>query len=102
MSRGARTANYAVGTATNTITIKNLYIYGGAVWAILYLIGGLLGSGSLAGAVTVLVEYYIMKLFAWPWDELLLAETIGGFFLSHLQTWAAGWLVATAKYGINS
>jgi len=37
MSRGSRTVNYAVGTATNTVTIVNLYKYGGAVWAMIYL-----------------------------------------------------------------
>lgn len=102
MSRGVRTANYAVGTATNTITIKNLYKYGGPVWATIYLVIGLMGSGTIDGAITVLLDYYIMKLFAWPWDELLLAETLGGLFISHLQTWVVGWLVATLKYGINS
>jgi len=83
MSRGVRTANYAVGTATNSITIKNLYKYGGTDWASVYLLIGLLSSGTIDGAVTVLLDYYIMKLFAWPWDELLLADTLGGLFLSH-------------------
>lgn len=102
MSRGARTAKYAAGTATNPITIKNLYKYGGAVWASVYLLMGLAGSGSIDGAVAVLLDYYIMNLFGWPWDEILLAESLGGLLLSHVQTWGVGWLVATVKYGMNS
>jgi len=43
-----------------------------------------------------------MKLFGWPWDELLLAETLWGLIRSHLQTWVVGWVVATAKYGVKS
>lgn len=102
MNRGERTVRYAAGTATNTITIKNLYKYGGAVWVSLYLILGLLEAGTLSAATTVLMDVYIMKLFGWPWDELLLAESLWGLFRSHVQTWVVGWLVASAKYGINS
>lgn len=102
MNRGRRTARYAAGTATNTITIKNLYKYGGAVWAIIYLYVGLLEAGTIPGAIDVLVDVYIMKLFGWPWDELLLAETLLGLLRSHIQTWAVGWVAATVKYGINS
>jgi hypothetical protein len=102
MSRGARTVRYATGTATNPITIKNLYKYGGAVWAIVYLWLGLLDAGTLAGAVQVMLDVYVMKLFGWPWDELLLADTLFGLVRSHVQTWAVGWIAATVKYGINS
>lgn len=102
MSRRSRTANYALGTATNSIAIKNMYIYGGAVWAAIYLVSGLATVGTLPGALTVVFDVYIMKLFGWPWDELLLANTMWDFARSHIQTWLAGWIVATAKYGANS
>jgi hypothetical protein len=102
MSRGSRTANYALGTATNHVAIKNMYIYGGAVWAAIYLYTGLTTAGTLAGALNILVDVYIMKLIGWPWDELLLAETLWGLARSHLQTWLTGWVVATLKYAFNS
>ena len=102
MGRGSRTVKYASGTATNTITIRNLYRYGGTVWATIYLFIGLTQTGTPVGAIEVLFEYYIMQLFGWPWSELLLAETLAGLLISHFQTWVAGWLVAVAKYGINS
>lgn len=102
MGRGVRTAKYATGTATNTITIKNMYLYGGSVWVLIYLFIGLADAGTLAGALTVVIDVYVMKLFGWPWNELLLADTIWGLLRSHLQTWAIGWLAATVKYGVNS
>lgn len=102
MSRGRRTTKYAVGTATNPTAIRNLYKYGGTVWVLIYLVGGLLTAGSVPGAVAVLFDVYVMKLFGWPWDELLLADTLIGLIRSHVQTWIAGWIVATAKYGMNS
>jgi len=102
MGRGRRTAKYAAGTATNPTAIENLYIYGGTVWASLYLIFGIMETGTIPGALNVLVDFYIMKLFGWPWDELLLSETLFGLLRSHVQTWGVGWLVATGKYGLNS
>lgn len=102
MGRGRRTANYATGTATNPTSIKNLYKYGGTVWVIIYLIMGLGEVGTVAGAAGVVLDAYVMKLFGWPWDEILLANTFLGLIVSHVQTWVAGWLVATAKYGLNS
>lgn len=102
MNRGKRTTRYAAGTATNPTAIKNLYIYGGAIWAIIYFFAGLSNAGTFPEAVNVLMNVYIMKLFGWPWDEFLLADNLGAFLRSHLQTWAAGWLTATVKYGLNS
>lgn len=102
MGRARRTTNYAIGTATNTITIKNMYIYGGTVWALIYLVIGISDAGTFAGAIEVVMDVYIMKLFGWPWSELFLADTLWGLARSHVQTWAIGWLAATAKYGLNS
>ena len=102
MGRGSRTANYAIGTATNGIAIQNMYIYGGAVWAMIYLISGVTTAGTLTGALNILFDVYIMKLFGWPWDELFLADTLWGLARSHLQTWFAGWGVATVKYAAYS
>jgi hypothetical protein len=94
--------NYAAGTATNTITIKNMYIYGGSVWATIYFLAGLAEAGTASQAIAVMMDVYIMKLFGWPWDELLLADALPGLIRSHVQTWAVGWLFATLKYGLNS
>lgn len=102
MNRGERTARYALGTATNRITIENLYKYGGSVWAVIYLALGLLEAGTFPGAINVLLDVYIMKLFGWPWDELLLANTLPGLIRSHVQTWVAGWVVASLRYGVYS
>jgi hypothetical protein len=102
MNRGRRTANYARGTATNPYTIKNLYKYGGTVWVLIYFVVGFAQASSVAGATNILLNVYIMKLFGWPWDQLLLAETLWGLVRSHFQTWIVGWITATAKYGLNS
>jgi len=83
-------------------TFKNLYIYGGTLWATLYLLFGLTTAGTLPGAIGIVFDVYIMKLFGWPWSELLLADTLWGLIRSHAQTWFVGWAVATLNYGINS
>lgn len=102
MGRGSRTANYAIGTATSTAAISNMYIYGGSLWALFYFFTGLADAGTVSQAVTIMMDVYVMKLFAWPWDQIILADTLPGLIRSHVQTWGVGWLVATAKYGINS
>lgn len=102
MNRGRRTANYARGTATNPYAIKNLYKYGGSMWILIYFVVGLGQASTIPGAISILIDVYIMKLFGWPWDQLLLAETLWGLARSHIQTWIVGWVVATTKYGLNS
>jgi hypothetical protein len=79
-----------------------MYKYGGTVWAIIYLLLGILEAGTLSGGAEILMDVYVMKLFGWPWNELFLADTVSGLLRSHVQTWFVGWIVATAKFGLNS
>lgn len=46
-------------------------------------------------------EFYLAKLIAWPWDEIVLADSIADLVISHAITVGGGWASATARYWMN-
>ena len=98
MRRNGGAVRYAAGTATSRVGLVNMYIYGGSILSLLTLIMGFGSTGTLAGAIDVLIRFYIMRLSPWPLGELLLAETVIELVVSHGITIGVGLSFATSKW----
>lgn len=101
MRRNSGAINYAGGMATSRVGLTNMYIYGGSVLSLLTFLLGLATSGSVAGAMNAVIDFYIMRLVPWPLDELLLAETLFELAISHGITISVGLFFATSKWWAN-
>jgi len=62
MRRNSGAINYAGGMATSRVGLTNMYIYGGSVLSLLTFVLGLATSGSVAGALNAVIDFYIMRL----------------------------------------
>lgn len=99
MGRGRSTANYAAGSLLgNTF---NIYLHGTAILSILTFVIGLGVTGSFEDAVRIVFEFNLSKLLAWPWDELLPAESGRDLLASHVVTIGVGLVSATYNYWRN-
>lgn len=101
MRRNRGAVKYAGGMATSRVGLVNMYIYGGTVLSLLTFLLGLLTSGSVATAISVVFEFYISRVVPWPPDEILLAETLVELAISHTITIGVGLTVATSKWWKN-
>lgn len=101
MQRNRGAVKYAGGMATSRVGLVNMYIYGGTVLSLLTFLLGLLTSGSVATAISVVFEFYISRVIPWPLDEILLAETLVELAISHAITIGVGLTVATSKWWKN-
>jgi len=98
MGRVTGAGRHALKTPLTKWGMVSMYIYGGSVLSLLALLYGLSVTGTLAGTLNALLEFYIARLFPWPFDELLLAETWVELVVSHCITIGVGQLVATTKW----
>jgi len=102
MRRNSGAINYAGGMATSRVGLINMYIYGGSVLGLLTFLLGLATSGSVAGALNAVFDFYIMRLVPWPLDEILLAGTLFELVVSHAITISVGLFFATSKWWMNA
>lgn len=98
MRRNGGAVRYAAGTATSRVGLVNMYIYGGSILSLFTLIMGFVSTGTIAGAIDVLIRFYIMRLSPWPLGELLLAETVIELVVSNGITISVGLMFATSKW----
>lgn len=101
MKRNRGVLNYILGSITSPQALVNMYIYGGSLLTIFTFLWGLFSAGTVNGATQVLIDFYIMKLFPWPLDELLMAKTISELIFSHVLTTGTGLIVASSKWWKN-
>lgn len=90
--------------ATNPYSLKNMYIYGGSVLTIGSFLLGLMVTNDPGEALIYMIENYIIWLLPlqWPLNEMILADTISEFFVSHVITISVGLGCATIKYWMNA
>ncbi len=98
MRRNRGAVHYVTGMATSHIGLKNMYIYGGSVLSLLTFVLSLASSRDVATALDAVIEFYIMRLIPWPFDEVLLASSLFELVISHLVTIAVGLFVATGNW----
>jgi hypothetical protein len=96
MGRNTGAVNYALGSLIgNTF---NIYLHGVAVLSGLTFLFGLITSGNIGEAITVVMDFYISKLLPWPLDEIYLAQTLNDLIISHVITVGVGVSSATFRW----
>lgn len=93
--------NYATGMATSRVSLVNMYIYGASLISIFTVMLGMLFVQDMMDAIDIWIEWYLLKLIPWPFDEMMDAFTLIDLAISHGVTITVGITVATVKWWIR-
>jgi|GEM_PF-2121381 len=96
MARNTAAIDYGIGSVTgNTFA---MYLFGSGILSLSQFILGLIQTHSISGAVDIALNWYIVKLTPFPFDEFLTARGIADFGFNIAVAVLVGTLVATYRY----
>lgn len=76
----------------------NIFIHGTVIISLVTLFFGFLAAGSLEETISILIDFYLMKLLPWPFDEAYAVQTAIELAFSHAITIIVGVVSASYRY----